>query len=144
MRDFGFALLFIFVSVFFICVCVEMCKRLTSCFNMRSKKMTELHKDIVLSSICVPFFMIGVSIYVAVSEKFSKDIAGYELFLFVTPLLAVICLYTGARAVSANTDKMYRIAILVNAFSIFIAFFSYLLIFRVFGGDLPTICSYCM
>lgn len=144
MRDFGFALLFIFVSVFIILVCAEVCERLTSYFNMRSKKMTEIHRDIVLSSIYVPFFMIGVSIYVAVSEKFSKDIAGYELFLFVTPLLAVICLGTGAKAVRVNTNKMYTTTIVVVASSIFIAFYSYLLIFRVFGGDLPTICSYCM
>ena len=142
MRDFGFALLFIFVSVFIILVCAEVHKRLID--FMGSKKMTDLNKDIVLSSIYVPLFMIGVSIYVAVSEKFSKDIAGYELFLFVTPLLAVICLYTGAKAVRVNTNKMYRITITVVACSIFIAFISYLLIFRVFGGDLPTICSYCM
>ena len=137
MRDFGFVLLYIFVSVFIIFVIAEVRERLTPYF-MRSKKMTDLETDIVLSSIFVPFFMIGVSIYVAVSEKFSKDIAGYELFLFVTPLLAVICLGTGARAVSVNTNKMYTITITVVACSIFIAFISYLLIFRVFS------CADCM
>ena len=100
--------------------------------------MTDLDKDVVLSSIYIPFFMIGVSIYVAVSEKFSKDIAGYELFLFVTHLLAVICLYTGAKAVCVNTNKMYTTTIMVVAFSIFIVFISYLLIFRIFS------CADCM
>ena len=137
MRSFGFALLFIFASVFIILVCTEVHKRLTS-YLMGSKKMTDVDKDIVLSSIYVPFFMIGVSIYVAVSEKFSKDIAGYELFLFFTPLLAVICLYTGAKAVCVNTNKMYGITITVVASSLSIVFISYLLIFRVFS------CADCM
>ena len=137
MRSFGFALLFIFASVFIILVCTEVYKRLTS-YLRGLKKMTDVNKDIVLSSICVPFFMIGVSIYVAVSEKFSKDIAGYELFLFVTPLLAVICVYTGAKAVCVNTNKMYGITATVVACSLFIVFISYFLIFRVFS------CADCM
>ena len=132
MRSFGFALLFIFAFVFIILVCTEVYN------SMGSKKMTDVDKDIVLSSIYIPFFMIFVSIYVAVSEKFSKDIAGYELFLFVTPLLAVICVYTGANAVCVNTNKMYTITIAVVASSLFIAFILYLLIFRVFS------CADCM
>ena len=135
MRDFGFVLLFIFVSVFIILVCLEVRERLTSYF-MRSKKMTDLNTDIVLSSICVSFFMIGVNIYVAVSEKFPKDIPGYELFLFVTLLLAVICVYTGAKAVRVNTNKMYTITIIVAACSLFIVFYSYLLIFGIFSNVL--------
>ena len=136
MRSFGFALLLIFVSVFIILVCAEVHKRLID--FMGFKKMTDVDKDIVLSSIYVPLFMIGVSIYVAVSEKFSKDIAGYEFFLFATLLLAAICLYTGAKAVRVNTNKMYTITILVVAHSLFIVFISYLLIFRIFS------CVDCM
>ena len=88
--------------------------------------------------IFVYVFIIFVCAYVAVSEKFSKDIAGYELFLFITPLLAVICLYTGAKAVCVNTNKMYKITAIVVASSLSIVFISYLLIFRVFS------CADCM
>ena len=140
MRSFGFALLLIFVSVFIILVCAEVHKRLIDFMGSKkmTEKMTDLNKDIVLSSIYVPLFMIGVSIYVAVSEKFSKDIAGYEFFLFATLLLAAICLYTGTKAVRVNTNKMYTITILVVAHSLFIVFISYLLIFRIFS------CVDCM
>ena len=136
MRSFGFALLLIFVSVFIILVCAEVHKRLID--FMGSKKMTDVNKDIVLSSIYVPLFMIGVSIYVAVSEKFSKDIAGYEFFLFATLLLAAICLYTGAKAVRVYTYQVYTITILVVSSSLFIVFISSLLFFRIFS------CVDCM
>ena len=97
-----------------------------------------MNKDIVLYSIYTAFLMISLVIYMVASEKFSKDIIGYELFLIVVSFLAVICLYKGAKAVIVDTDKMYTSALLVNAFSLFTAFFLFLLIFRVFS------CSNCM